>query len=696
MPINLLLARLIWLCVLPLVALAVYLAVYHVKAVQTQIRRDATYRVQNMARALDLYVGGQIAALEVLAASPLADDPHRLGEFYREAQAFHEKLGSHVILTDLSEQVIFNTNAPLGSARIRLPRLEGPLSAEELLKTGKLIVGDMFFGPILKEYLVVAAVPVARAGRTRFVLRGVMKIRRLQEQVDEVFRSPGWCVTLLDGKGDVMVRSCPAGQDIMVRFAAKCVRSSWSVILDVPRSLYIAPVVGEAEVMAAAILCFVLISIVVGRVVGRRLAHSVASLVEDPSQDGPSRPFIAEVEAVRARLSEAAEALRQSEAKYRLIADSADEWIYWVAPDGSFRYVSPACEQLTGYSQEEFFGRPELIGEVVHPEDREAFERHSAKMREECGPEEMEFRIVAKSGKVCWISHSCGPMYTPEGQYAGRRGTNRDITERKNAEELELLRKYSERYAAELEQRVQERTAQLESVNKELEAFSYSVSHDLRAPLRHVNGYVDLLVNRFADSLPEKGIHYLHEISESARQMGTLVDDLLQFSGAGRQEMHRTNVDMDGVLGEALQAVQKDISGRTIEWVVPQLPRVFGDPAMLRLVWLNLLSNAVKFTRDVERTRIEIGVCNGGKEWVFFVRDNGVGFDMQYAHKLFGVFQRLHSAAEFEGTGIGLANVRRIVARHGGRAWAEAEPGKGATIYFTLQNSLVDDCIANN
>jgi PAS domain S-box-containing protein len=278
-----------------------------------------------------------------------------------------------------------------------------------------------------------------------------------------------------------------------------------------------------------------------------------------------------------------------------------------------------------------------------------------------------------------FIAHSTATVVKNEtGAIIGYQSAVLDVTEKKKAEEE--IKKLNES----LEQRVIQRTMQLEEAVKELEAFSYSVSHDLRAPLRHISGFVDLLNEQYDDTLPEKGRYYLKNISESALQMGKLIDDLLQFSRTGRQEMKLTDIDINILLKEVLEEVKKDSKERIISWSIPALPNVYGDYSMVRLVLVNLLSNAVKYTSTRQEAEIEIGVSDSDKEFVFFIRDNGVGFDMKYAHKLFGVFQRLHSSEQFEGTGIGLANVRRIISKHGGRTWAEAELNKGATFYFTL------------
>ena len=232
---------------------------------------------------------------------------------------------------------------------------------------------------------------------------------------------------------------------------------------------------------------------------------------------------------------------------------------------------------------------------------------------------------------------------------------------------------------------LQSRGELLQAANKELEAFSYSVSHDLRAPLRHIDGYAALLSKSAGEALSDKARRYLQTISDSAKQMGQLIDDLLVFSRMGRQDMLRTTVNLDQLVKTVLHDLRLDLQGRTISWTMHPLPNVSGDPVMLRQVFLNLISNALKFTATRPETKIEIGAVrrNSGEAEVF-VRDNGVGFDMQYVNKLFGVFQRLHRNDEFEGTGIGLANVRRIIHRHGGRTWAEGAPNQGATFYFSL------------
>jgi hypothetical protein len=235
-----------------------------------------------------------------------------------------------------------------------------------------------------------------------------------------------------------------------------------------------------------------------------------------------------------------------------------------------------------------------------------------------------------------------------------------------------------------LEQRVNERTALLEMANRELEAFSYSVSHDLRAPLRRINGFARILVEDFSEEITPEMAKYIEKISNSSAKMAQLIDGLLDFSRLGRKSLSRTTMELNGLVRTLIETLSAEASDCEIDWVTADLPPVYADPVLMQQVFANLLGNAVKYTSKCQAARIEIGKLAQDGKTVFFVRDNGVGFDMTYAEHLFGVFQRFHNDDEFEGAGIGLALVKRIIERHGGQIWAEAEPDKGATFYFSL------------
>jgi len=337
----------------------------------------------------------------------------------------------------------------------------------------------------------------------------------------------------------------------------------------------------------------------------------------------------------------------------------------------------------------------ERLSSVVSSDSAEAKKREETMRRLQA---DLESRVAQRTAdlaasRLAALSMMEEAVESANALEAANRRLQQEIREREQAEAR--VRQVN----AELERRVEERTTQLgeanrslkqrasdlEEANKELESFSYSVSHDLRAPLRHISGYVGLLRAATGPSLTDQNRHYLEEINESAKQMGRLIDELLRFSRMGRAELRRQPLELTGLVEEGIQQLRLEANGRSILWKKHPLPTVQADFTLLYQVVINLLSNAIKYTRPRDPAQIEIGCASqNDQETVIFVRDNGVGFDMQYAAKLFGVFQRLHLDEEFEGTGVGLANVRRIIARHGGRTWAEGKVNEGATFYFSL------------
>ena len=370
-------------------------------------------------------------------------------------------------------------------------------------------------------------------------------------------------------------------------------------------------------------------------------------------------------------------ALRRSEERLRrMVEDVKDYAIYLLDPDGRVATWNSGAEQIQGYKTEEIIGKPYSC--FFTPEDiRRGVPDQALRAARERGRSVSQGWRVRKDGSRLWVHGTTTALRDESGQIYGFSKVAHDITAEKEAKDE--IRRLNEQ----LEQRVRERTAQLEAANQELEAFSYSVSHDLRAPLRHIASYVEIL-NSEAARLDEGSKQHLRVIANSAQHMGRLIDALLAFSRMGRAEMRQQRVSLARVIQEARSELRQEAPGRNIEWKIGSLPNVRADPFMLRQVFINLLSNALKFTRNRPVARIEIGVEDQKQATVCFVRDNGVGFDMQYAGKLFGVFERLHAAGEFEGTGIGLANVRRIIHRHGGQTWAEGTVDGGATFYFSL------------
>lgn len=370
-------------------------------------------------------------------------------------------------------------------------------------------------------------------------------------------------------------------------------------------------------------------------------------------------------------------ALRKSEEGYRQIIETAQEGIWVVDSEGKTTLVNPRLAALLGYSVSEMIGTPfaqHIAGDADElPIGVNGGQGAPAVVR----PRELTLR--RKDGSTLWTQLSASSLPDASGQPASTLVMVMDISERKRAE-AEILQ-----LNAELEDRVRERTAQLNAAMKELEAFSYSVSHDLRAPLRAMDGFSRILLEDYTDSLDEEGQRVLGRIIEASEQMGQLIDGLLQLSRLSRSQLKREPVNLSEIARSVAERLQEGEPQRQVTFSIDDKLVVSGDRRMLQIVLDNLLGNAWKYTRHKPDARIEFGVTEHDGQRAFFVRDNGVGFNMAYSHKLFGAFQRLHSEEEFEGTGIGLATVQRIIVRHGGEIWADAAIDRGATFYFTIQ-----------
>jgi PAS domain S-box-containing protein len=358
------------------------------------------------------------------------------------------------------------------------------------------------------------------------------------------------------------------------------------------------------------------------------------------------------------------------------IVESSDDAIVGKSPEGVIRSWNAGAEGLYGYTASEMIGHSVFL--LVPPERRQEVVDFLNRTKEGEGIKHHETVRVTKGGRRIDVSITISPLKNASGEVVGVSTIARDLTERDRAEGE--IRKLNEQ----LEQRVEERTAKLEAANKELEAFTYSVSHDLRAPLRHIGGFSKLLVEEHGAELSPDAQEYVATIRDSVLQMGRLIDDLLNLARVGRKQLAMQVTGLNSLAEEVMADLKRANPDRLIEWKIETLPFVECDPALIKQVFVNLLSNAVKFTRPRKPAVIELGVANQDGARAVFVRDNGVGFSMKYANKLFGVFQRLHRSEDFEGTGVGLATVQRIIHKHRGRVWAQAELDKGATFYFTV------------
>jgi PAS domain S-box-containing protein len=417
--------------------------------------------------------------------------------------------------------------------------------------------------------------------------------------------------------------------------------------------------------------------------------HDLPSLPQELEvMRGYSEVLVSKLEEKNGDLERAAEELHQQREWLEVTLTSIGDAVIATDTAGRVTFLNLAAETLTGWSHAEAWQRPaEMIYRTLNEQSRASGEDIQERVLREKAYDRPGYEaiLIARDGREVPVEGCAAPIRDSGGHVHGVVLVFRDVTEKRRVQrEREQAELRIRQLNAELEQRVLERTAQLEAANKELEAFAYSVSHDLRAPLRGIDGWSMALLEDCSMQLDQRGLEYLDRVRSEAQRMGILIDDLLQLSRITRAETKFDQVDVSALADTVAGRLRESNAGRDIDFCIHPGLTAFGDARLLEIVLTNLLGNAVKFTGLCPVARIEVGRRDTGGDSVFYVQDNGVGFDMAFAGSLFGAFQRLHKHADFPGSGIGLATVHRIIHRHHGRIWAEAEPNRGATFYFTL------------
>jgi PAS domain S-box-containing protein len=719
----------------PVLVVAAIVAIHFASIEQARYRHDALALARTIADDIDRELDSAIAMAQSLAVAAALQrgDFAAFDAYAREIQKLH---GNFIIVRDLAGQQLVNIRLPYGA---ELPLSTDPVlsrAAASAVETRQPVVSDLFIGAVAKSLVLVVNVPVLRNGEPVYVINLTLSPERILAVLTKREIPVDFVATVVDGSYRIIARSLDHESSVGVlsnlgarqaginaegtwvgisrdgtSVSAAYVRTqlaNWRVVVRVPTAVLEAPFRRSLLFIAALGAIGLAASFLLALLYGRRLSQPMQALAVAAASLGrgelvaPIKGSVREIEQVSEILGTAShdlrrqanersvaqtlllqseervrrmteEALRHSEDQFRLLVDSVKDYsILMLDPDGIVATWSKGAERIKGYGHDEIvnrhFSKFYTEEDVARGKPKRALEIAAAEGRFE----DLGWR-VRKDGTAFWAEVLITPIYDTGGRLTGFSKLTRDVTERKRYETA-----------------LQEKNNELQAAVKELDAFSYSVSHDLRAPLRAIDGFSRILLKKYGPTLAEEPRAYLQLVRDNTVQMGHLVADLLRFSQLGRQPLSKQPVATEAIIAQILSDARYQTEGRSVNVSVGETPDLWGDPSLLKQVFANLIQNAFKYTRTRAQAVIEIGSSEIAGERVFFVRDNGAGFDMQYADKLFGVFQRLHRAEDFEGTGVGLAIVQRIIERHGGRVWAEAAVDKGATFYFTM------DCAATS
>jgi len=698
------LTRLIWLCVGPLILLAIVLAVYNLMSKRTERDIQASNLVHNFTIVVDQHLQARISALHMLAISPLADDPARWNDLYREAQGFYQSFGSHVIFSDPQKMnMLFNTRAPFGSKLPMLPRPKGRAAAPNAVATGKPAVGDVFWGPVAREPLVAIAVPAERQGQIVYLLLTTFETRQFQDRINQVSLPSHWSLALLDSNREVIaIRKAP-GMNTLKDIersnflTAKSNVSGWSVILGIPQGIYNEDLFKTAVALAAAVLLVIVMSVLGGTLVSRRLAKAVASLTETTDRATPPSD-IAEIESVRRLLEESAakrkeyeESLKRSEEKYKTVADFTYDWETWTDAEYKFRYISPSCERITGYTPNDFMMNHQLIIDISHPDDRENVRKHFIDNIFDPNFCHFDFRIITRNGEERWISHSCNPIYDSGGTFIGRRGSNQDITDRKRAE--------AEKQA--LEDRLQ-RAEKMEALG----LLAGGVAHDLNNIIGIIVGYAEMMSDDMEEDDPKR--KDLVNIVEGGEKAAAIIEDLLTLARRGVTSRKVINLN-SLILGFSKSAEWEKLNNYhpSVQFqtdLEAGLPNIAASSIHVEKTLFNLVSNACEAMAKGGLLTVKTGsryldqpvhdydsICEGNYV-VMSVSDTGEGIADSDLNRIFEPFYTRKVMGR-SGTGLGLAVVWGTVKDHQGYIDVESKMGKGTTftLYFPVAGEDVPE-----